>query len=87
MPATLASLPAEIHARIAAMCALQDQRYRAATFAAEAPTFPTEPRPAARLTTVAALSVVSKYWNKVVEPYRFWVRQMATAQRVVAQAP
>jgi hypothetical protein len=70
------------------MCALQDQRYKAAIFAADAPTFPTEdPRPAARLTTVAALSVVSKYWNRVVEPYRFWVRQIGYSSRVVAQAP
>jgi hypothetical protein len=28
MPTTLASLPAEIHARIASMCALQDERFK-----------------------------------------------------------
>ncbi|KAG0658938.1 hypothetical protein C6P46_005558 [Rhodotorula mucilaginosa] len=72
--ATLASLPAEIHARIAALCALQDRRFKHAKLALQKDTtFPvadpshTVPAPS----TVGALSVLSKYWNQVAEPYRF----------------
>ncbi|KWU43269.1 hypothetical protein RHOSPDRAFT_35144 [Rhodotorula sp. JG-1b] len=72
MPASLASLPGELHARIASMCALQDERFKYAKLAIRSPTFPlADPEPAERWTTVGALSVVSKYWNKVTEPYRF----------------
>ncbi len=77
MPVTLASLPTEIHARIAAMCALQDRRFADAKCAIDTSTFPLAgPASIDNLTTVAALSLVSRYWNKVAEPYRFSVRQV-----------
>jgi hypothetical protein len=40
MPVTLASLPAELHARIAAMCAVQDRRFKDAKSAINARRFP-----------------------------------------------
>ena len=81
MPASLASLPGELHARIASMCALQDERFKYAKLAIRSPTFPlADPEPAERWTTVGALSVVSKYWNKVTEPYRFSVRASSSRQ-------
>lgn len=83
--ATLASLPAEIHARIAALCALQDRRFKHAKLALQKDTtFPvadpshTVPAPS----TVGALSVLSKYWNQVAEPYRFSVRQGLHSHRL-----
>jgi hypothetical protein len=81
MPTTLASLPAEIHARIASMCALQDERFKHARYALRSGTFSplAGPMPAERWTTVGALSIVSKYWNKVVAPYRFSVRETVLA--------
>ncbi|KWU43297.1 hypothetical protein RHOSPDRAFT_26432 [Rhodotorula sp. JG-1b] len=75
MPVTLASLPAELHAGIASMCALQDERLRHAKYALHTATFAplTDPNLCAKesWTTVGALSVVSKHWSKVTEPYRF----------------
>ena len=63
MPATLASLPPEIHAKIAAMCALQDQRYLDAEYASRLSTLPLQ-RPARKPATVSALSVLSSIGAK-----------------------
>lgn len=77
MQVTLASLPTEIHARIAGMCAVQDRRFKDAKGAINTVSFPLAgPASLCKTTTVAALSLVSKYWNKVTEPYRFSVRQV-----------
>ena len=77
--ATLASLPAEIQTRIAAMCALQDRRFTHAKLALDTDTtYPVADPPSyvpPVPSTVGALSVLSKYWNQVSEPYRFSVRQ------------
>ena len=76
MPATLASLPAEIHARIAGMCALQDRRFTDAKLAIGTLRFPLAgPAMDSQFTILGALSLVSKHWAKVTAPYRFSVRR------------
>ena len=89
MPATLASLPAELHARIAAMCAVQDRRFKDAKSAINARRFPlTGPNHLSTYTTIGALSVLSRYWNKVTEPYRFSVRQtVSLLQHPLSSSP
>lgn len=75
MPVTLASLPAEIHARIAGMCALQDRRFADVKLAIGTLRFPLAgPAMKSESTTLRALSMVSKHWSKVTAPYRFSVR-------------